>query len=323
MFNTPVLFLIFNRPDLTSLVFEEIKKLRPKFLFISADGPRKEILSDSDKCKSTREIVMNGIDWECNIKTLFRDKNAGCKKAVSEGIIWFFENVEQGIILEDDCLPNTSFFEYCEELLEKFKDDENIISISGSNFGYQLSNGTSYGFSRFMNMWGWATWKRSVALIDYEMTKWKRLPSKDMFLYSKLRGNGSLDTRWISYWKNLFNITASGKLDTWDYQWVFAQLRFGKLSIFPAKNLVENIGFSENATHTKEENAEIEGIKRQHLSIPLVHPEKRVIDDYYEEIYIKKIWANHVNKSLFEIFKTRLLYIPMVHKLNKYLKGPA
>ena len=320
MLRTPILFLIFNRPDETQKVFEEVRNVKPLQLFIAADGPRKGREGEDFLCSETRKIVLSKIDWQCEVKTLFREENLGCGKAVSQAINWFFDHVESGIILEDDCLSNASFFCYCEELLERYKYDERIISISGSNFGYQLENGTSYGFARFMNMWGWATWKRSAVLVDYEMKIWRRTYFKFNFLFSKLRASGNIDIRWINYWKNLFNITAAGELDTWDYQWIFEQLKNGKLSIFPAKNLVENIGFSANGTHTKEENTIIQEIRREELSFPIKINETVTIDFLYEENYIKKIWANHVNQTLIEIFKTRLLYIPFIYKFNKYLK---
>ena len=149
-FNTPILFLIFNRPDTTQIVFEEIKKQKPKYLFVAADGVRSHIIEDMEKCKDTRNLVLKGIDWDCEVKTLFRDENLGCGVAVSEAITWFFENVEQGIILEDDCLPHPSFFGYCETLLEKYNDNENVYVISGDNFqnGKQTGN-ASYFFSNY------------------------------------------------------------------------------------------------------------------------------------------------------------------------------
>ena len=133
MFNTPILFLIFNRPQTTLLVFEQIKKVQPKWLFIAADGPHIEKPGEEELCNETREIVLKGIDWDCEVKTLFRSENVGCMKGPSEAINWFFGNVEQGIILEDDCLPDSSFFTYCEQLLEEYKYNEKIITIGGTN----------------------------------------------------------------------------------------------------------------------------------------------------------------------------------------------
>src|SRR4030042_6453503 len=150
---TPVLFLIFNRPDTTEKVFDEIRKAKPKKLFVAADGPRQDKQGEKEKVGRARQIVIDGIDWDCEIKTLFRDKNLGCKVAVSSAINWFFENEEMGIILEDDCLPHQSFFRFCGELLEKYKDDERIMVISGENllFGRKRTN-YSYYFSRYYHI---------------------------------------------------------------------------------------------------------------------------------------------------------------------------
>ena len=171
-FETPILFLIFNRPDETKKVFERIKKIKPKFLYIAADGSRKDREGETELCERVKKVV-EIIDWDCEIQRLYRKENLGCKEAVSKGIIWFFENVEQGIILEDDCLPDISFFTYCEELLNRYKDDDRIISIGGTNLGHKFRNKNSYSFSRFMNMWGWATWRRVAQKIDYNLNDWQ------------------------------------------------------------------------------------------------------------------------------------------------------
>ena len=188
MFDTPVLFIIFNRPETTSLVFEQIKKVQPKYLFIAADGPRSNMPGELELCNAAREIVLNGIDWDCKIKTLFRTENAGCKKAVSKAINWFFDNVEQGIILEDDCLPDQKFFTFCKEMLWEYKDDMDIIAINGCNFNYHKNDDEGYFFSRYMNVWGWATWKRAAEMIDYNMPSWNN-EHKLYFLWKKLRNN--------------------------------------------------------------------------------------------------------------------------------------
>jgi hypothetical protein len=157
-FDTPILFLIFNRPDTTQKVFNEIRKIKPRQLFVAADGPREDHPEDKEKCEQTRKII-DQVDWDCEVKTLFRDKNLGCKHAVSGAINWFFKNVEQGIILEDDCLPDQSFFGFCQELLNKYKNNKQIFNISGNNFQDGMWRGDgSYYFSKYFHCWGWATW---------------------------------------------------------------------------------------------------------------------------------------------------------------------
>ena len=320
MFETPILFLIFNRPDTTALVFEQIKGVKPKHLFIAADGPRDNRPGEADLCKASRDIVLQGIDWECEVKTLFREVNLGCGVAPAKAINWFFDNVDQGIILEDDCLPDPSFFTYCELLLEKYKYDDRVLTIGGTNLGYTLQNGNSYEYSRFMNMWGWASWKRSAKIIDYSLLNWKKIYFKKLFLISRTHTGNSIDINWINYWQNYFDIVSSGNLDCWDYQWVFSQLLHRKISIFPAKNLIKNIGFTHNATHTVYPNHPIAHLLLQSLSFPLHHPKHTFIDKDYEEEFIKKIWCGQIKVSIFKIVKTKLLYIPLVTKLNRFIK---
>jgi hypothetical protein len=321
MFNKPILFLIFNRPETTSLVFEQIRKIKPKYLYVAADGPRNNIPWENEICAEVKNIVLSNIDWECGVKTLFREENLGCGQAISQAITWFFENVEEGIILEDDCLPDKSFFIYCEQLLEKYKHNDNIISIGGTNLGYRFTNDHSYSYSRFMNMWGWATWRRASQLIDYNMDNWKKIKFKSSFLYTKLHTKGSLDIKWVNFWKNCFDLTSTGKIDTWDYQWIFSQLYTKKISIFPSKNLIKNIGFSDNATHTIDPDHPIASLELQTLQFPLMHPYSVIIDLYYEEEYVKKIWFSHKKESLVRIVKTKLLYIPIVSLVNRYFKN--
>lgn len=241
MFKTPILFLIFNRPDTTQKVFESIKKQKPKYLYIAADGPRSNNNEDRQNCEIVRDIVKQ-IDWECELKTLFQTKNLGCGKAVSSAITWFFENVEQGIILEDDCLPHIDFFYYCEELLNKYKDDTDILSISGSNFLKGIKRGqTSYYFSSHFHVWGWASWRRAWNKYDYEA----------LYMTEEML-NTKLDKRFITtgekkLFKSLFRDMKAHKVDSWDYQWLFAHLFQEGLTVIPNVNLITNIGF--DGTH--------------------------------------------------------------------------
>ena len=320
MFNTPVLLLIFNRPETTVAVFEQIKQLQPKYLFVAADGARKAKEGEAALCEAARKIVLQGIDWPCEVATLFRDENIGCKNAVSQAIKWFFTTVEQGIILEDDCVPDESFFYFCEELLEKYKDDSTVISIGGTNLGYTFTTDQSYGFSRVMNFWGWATWKRSIKLVDYDMELWKNIRFKNWFLHKRLNKKSGVDLNWVKYWREYFDLTSVGLINTWDYQWIFAQLYYKNISIFPAKNLIKNIGFADNATHTNYPDHPISKLDLQTISLPLRHPKTKSIDEYYEEGYIKKVWFENKKESLFSFFKTKLLYIPFLNRINVIIK---
>ena len=321
MFVTPVLFIVFNRPQETKQVFEAIRQRAPAYLYIAADGPRDNKAGEKELCEQVRQIVA-AVDWPCEVKTFLREQNAGCRRAVSEAITWFFSHVEQGIILEDDCLPDASFFTYCQVLLEKYKDDESIISIGGTNLGYRFEGNHSYAFARFMNMWGWATWKRAAKMVDYNMQHWKKLPFKNLFLQKKLqRDIFKLDYNWIKFWKNYFNLTASGAMDTWDYQWIFTQLLYKKLSVFPAQNLIKNIGFSKGATHTFDPGHPVTKLMVQSMTFPLQHPSDKGADAHYEENFIKKVWFPYRKDSLYRIIRSDFLNKPVVSKAIQYFKS--
>ncbi len=244
MFQTPILFLIFNRPDSTKLVFESIKRIKPAKLYIAADGARKDKVGEDLLCKETRSII-GLIDWECEIKTLLRTENLGCKIAVSSAIDWFFENEEQGIILEDDCLPNESYYNYCETLLNYYASDERIMHISGNNFqdGNVRGNG-SYYFSNYNHIWGWATWKRAWKAYNVDLSFLTETEIETLI-------EKQFDTKKERlFWNNIFKKVINKTIGTWDYQWTYAVWKNNGLSILPNKNMIANIGFNNNGTHT-------------------------------------------------------------------------
>lgn len=242
---TPILFLIFNRPDTTKQVFKQIREAKPSHLFIAADGPREDKHEEKEKCEETRKIVEN-IDWACDVKRLYRKENLGCKLAVSSAIDWFFENVEEGIILEDDCFPDLSFFTFCEKLLERYRTEEKVMMISGTNLlGTWKPEIQSYHFSYFGGIWGWATWKRAWSYYDPQMKKWGNSQIRESI--KKLIPKEQYSSREYHFEK-----TYQGEIDTWDYQWSFTRLSHAGLSIIPSKNLIANIGFRSDATHTKD-----------------------------------------------------------------------
>jgi hypothetical protein len=170
----PILFLVFNRPDTTRQVFEKIREVRPHQLFIGADGPRKAKITEKEQCNLVRKISTN-VDWDCNVHTFFRESNLGCKQAVSSSISWFFNFVDQRIILEDDCLPEIAFFKYCEHLLEYYHEDDTVMHIAGTNLNWTNYRGnSSYFFSYYSPILGWASWKRSWEKYDVHMRNYKR-----------------------------------------------------------------------------------------------------------------------------------------------------
>ncbi len=277
---TPVLFLIFNRPELTFRVFEEIRKAQPNQLYIAADGPRPDKEGEAKKCEEVRSIL-NKIDWKCEVKTLFRDKNIGCRDAVSSAINWFFDNVEEGIILEDDCLPDQSFFTFCEILLDIYRSNENIMHISGNNFqnGENKTSDTYY-FSKHAHIWGWATWGRAWKKYDIDLNYLENsLKSKEFNFY--------LSNDEYDYWVNIFTKVKKQQIDTWDYQWLYSIWQNNGITILPNENLVTNIGFSEDATHTKEISPLAE-IKTTSIGSKLLHPTEIYLNTAADENYFNR-----------------------------------
>lgn len=268
---TPILFLVFNRPSTTKIVFEAIRQTRPSKLYIVADGPRYDKPGELDKCEEVRTIVKN-IDWECDLKTLFREENYGCGKGVSNGITWFFDNEPEGIILEDDCLPHPTFFQYCSQLLEKYRDDTRVMEISGNNIrpADYSADEYSFSFSNFNGIWGWASWRRAWNLYDYKMKEYKHVQRMKV-----LRFNTIFERDYFNY---VFERTFLFPHITWDYQWEFAKRINSGLTIVPRKNLVINIGFGEGATHTTTVTAPGSNLKSHAMDFPLVHPPVMMAD---------------------------------------------
>lgn len=290
MLETPVLFIIFNRPQSTKLSFNEIRKAQPRQLFVAADGPRENNDDDITKCRLAREEIL--VDWDCDVRYLFRDINLGCGKGPSSAISWFFSHVDRGIILEDDCIPTQDFFLFCQEMLGKYESNPRIFNISGSNLGYDHNIESSYFASKIMNMWGWATWKRTAEKIDYSLSYWSNFRENRYKLFRKLRLHVfDYDFNWISFWEDKIQETLNTQNVTWwDYQWILNQLQHDSISIIPSQNLIKNIGFDNNATHTKSPDHAVAFMETSKLSWPLRHPEKLKILVKYEEQYIKKNW---------------------------------
>ncbi len=291
-----ILFLIFNRPKETRQVFEEIRKARPEKLFISADGPRPTKIGEKEMCEQTREVAKL-VDWPCELKTLFRDENLGCKKAVSSGISWFFDHVEEGIILEDDCLPDQSFFPFAETMLEKYRANENVMHITGGNFQFgNIRGGTDggangntngnadYFFSHSIHIWGWATWKRAWNKYDVEMSDLEQTVNSRKI--QSLFSNKAVSDFWISLFKHIKN----KKVDTWDTAWAYTVLKHGGLAINPNKNLIENIGFGDNATHMGDKDSYMLQ-KAETLDVTkLRHPSIIKADNEADIFEVKKLY---------------------------------
>lgn len=302
-----VLFIIFNRPQTTAQVFEAIRKAQPARLYVAADAPRTNNPADAVKCAEVKEIVKH-VDWTCDVQYLFQPDNLGCSLGPRAAFNWFFQHEEEGIILEDDCLPNQSFFTFCKEMLERYRHNNQIISINGCNLGYQSNNGDSYSFSQFMNMWGWATWKRSADKIDYALTEWKAVKNPLWFLYRKLRTHTlDFDINWYKYWQHKFDLTVTKENITWwDWQWIYHQLRDKQLSVVPSINLVTNIGFNKDGTHTKEDNNPASSLQSYAMQFPLQHPKVLRRNVEYEEYNVKWVWCYHKRMKFINYLGTQL-----------------
>jgi hypothetical protein len=264
VFSTPVLLMAFNRPDHVRDQIRLFRKLNIKKIYIAVDGPRSGNVDDQKAGKEI-ERILKRITW-CKPKKLLRKQNLGCKRAVSSAIDWFFKHVDQGIILEDDCKATPSFFYFCEELLNRYRNEKKVMHISGANFISADSLKESYYFSRYPQCWGWATWRRAWKSYDVDLRqledKSSRKMLEQMFPVQKAR----------QYWFNLFSKTQRGLIDTWDYQWIFACWKKKGLAVIPKVNLVTNQGFDARATHTKLSISPLAHRATHTLSFPLIHP---------------------------------------------------
>lgn len=283
-FSTPVLFLIFNRPECTFQTFDRIRELKPSKLYIAADGPRTHKDGEEEKCLEARKIIQK-VDWPCELKTLLRKENYGCKKAVSGAIDWLFENENEGIILEDDCVPDLSFFHFSSSMLSRYKEDERISMICGSNFLYGDSDykkytfDHSYFFSNYYPIWGWATWKRAWKRYNVDLNEWPELDKQGkLYWLFPIK-------RIANHYKGMFDILYYKGFNTWDIQWWFTCIFQHGLSIVPRHNLVRNIG--EDGTHTSTQGTDF--LKMPVIPIDctdLKHPTLVYPDAYFnKELY--------------------------------------
>ncbi|MBF2073932.1 MAG: FkbM family methyltransferase [Synechococcales cyanobacterium C42_A2020_086] len=240
--STPVAFFIFNRPDLTKRVFQAIAQVKPEVLFVIADGPRSEY--EAMLCEQTRQII-DDVDWDCRVLTNFSDRNLGCKERVVSGLSWIFSQVEEVIILEDDCLPTRSFFRFCQTLLEYYRSDTRVFAISGNNFQCgQRRTDYSYYFSRYFHCWGWASWRRVWQQFDRHMMTWSEFSNAN---WMQIVFDNPFEQ---AYWSEQFAQTYIGEINSWAYIWLYTCLSQSGLTIIPEENLVSNIGFRQDATHT-------------------------------------------------------------------------
>ena len=263
---TPIVLIIFNRPGHTLRVLERLAIARPRKLYVVADGPRKDVPEEENECLRTRDLI-DKIDWDCQISNNYADSNLGCRKRVSSGLDWVFSEVDSAIILEDDCLPDLSFFGFCNELLEHYATDERVMAISGDNFQFgRQRTYDSYYFSRYFHCWGWATWRRAWQYYDAEMALWPEIRDRQ-----RLR-DILCDYLTVRYWQNRFQQTYEGHIDTWDYVWTLSCWQQHGLCILPSASLVSNIGFGVGGTHHATAYSPFANMPTESIAFPLTHP---------------------------------------------------
>ena len=330
---TPIAFIIFNRPGVTERVFARIRQAHPEKLFIIADGPRADHSEDVEKCAAAQRVLKDGVDWPCEVNRDFAENNLGCKKRVSSGLDWVFSQVEEAIILEDDCLPDPSFFPYCEELLARYRDEPRIMHIGGTNFQrWRKRTFYSYYFSKYNHVWGWATWRRAWEKYDRDLHSWRNGPCRAII-------EESFDSeRERKYWIKIFDQigNAPGSIDSWDFSWTYSCWAQRGLSICPVINLVENIGIGEDSTHTGTAASKLRITARELHSLrhPSLISRHRAADRFTFRIcyaleetsfykrcfYFLKIWGGKTRNRLKHILSLsydKLVLIPF--KLLKFL----
>ncbi|MDJ1182177.1 hypothetical protein [Roseofilum casamattae] len=296
--NTPVCLIIFNRPELTEKLFAVIRQVKPPKLLVIADGPREDKLGEQDKCQATRDII-SGVYWDCEVFKNYSDTNLGLKHRIASGLDWVFELVEEAIILEDDCLPDLTFFRFCEELLNYYRETDDVMVITGTNFffGYQPTP-DSYYFSRYIDCWGWATWRRAWQHFDFTMEQWPQLRDQN-WLQELLQ-----DTRVAEQWMRIFESTYQGYINSWAFRWKFACWLRDGLTIVPETNLVSNLGFNVEATNTQFFGGLLDGIPRQSINFPLKHPDQVARNDWVDDLTQKVVFESNFLSLVPELIST-------------------
>lgn len=283
---------------------------------MAADGPRMGRWGEEEKCAQVRRII-DQVDWPCQLKTLFRSENLGCKQGVSSAINWFFENETEGVILEDDVIPDQSFFAFCDEMLEYYRNNKAVMMVSGTNLvANKISLKESYFYSQYVHIWGWATWSRAWRKYDSEMKGWQQWRDSGGLL-SYFENDDALER----FWRQVFDAVSSGKIDTWDYQWVYTCWQNNGLSVLPKSNLVRNIGFGEGATHTNfSEPIYVQNSAVMPLDFPIKHPPEilRNVDiDRLQEIYIYNISRNLTSQKESIVMEERSVNLIHRKKIGK------
>lgn len=308
MYDIPILLVVFNRLETSIKTFNKIKEIQPKKIYIASDGPRDFVINEKNIVNNVRQTILNQIDWECEIKTLFHEKNLGCSLGVYNAISWLFENEEYGIILEDDCVVSNSFFYYMEYLLKKYRYDTRIGMIAGHNQLGIYNTSSSYIFSKYKACWGWATWKRAWKNMDYYM-KWRASKNIDNVIL-----NMGYKGKDFKYWTYRLKLIDKKIVSAWDWQWYFSLSLNNQLCIFPPKNLVSNIGFDKDATHTSVFGKTIDSYE---IEMPIENNEYIIPNYDFDKQFYKK--NNSLYNSINQIVP--ICFKQHIKRLLRKLKG--
>jgi len=303
---TPVAFLVFNRPETTRAVFQRIRDAKPPKLLVVADGPRSARAGEAELCRRTREIA-TAVDWDCEVLHDFAVENLGCKTRVSSGLDWVFRTVDEAIVLEDDCVPSHSFFRFSDELLARYRNDERVMQICGSNLLRGMGVGpaveSSYYFSQYGPIWGWASWRRAWRHYDVALSSWPGI--RDTGAY-KAFCHGRAEQK---FRHDLYDKLHRGEIDTWDYQWGFAKLASGGLSVVPRVNLISNIGFGVDATHIHDRAHPLTNLVAAEIGFPLTHPSSvaadRELDRLYARTVVSPSWGSRLTRKIGRLVAAR------------------
>ena len=309
---TPVVLLVFNRPALTRHMLERVRQMQPSVVLVVADGPRPGVATDQVNCDRVRSLVRRSLDWGPQVLFNHAERNMGCCDRVSSGLTWAFEHVEEAIILEDDCIPHASFFPFCEEMLDRWRDEPRVGTIAGNNvLPRAFPQSFSYYFSRYPQCWGWATWRRAWARFDINMTRWRELDE------SKWLSRQFADPEVAKYWTRIFRAAYRRAIDTWSFRWFLTSWLHELLAVTPRTNLVENIGFGAGATHTKQPDRECRP-PVQGMEFPLVHPPRVEVDTRADDVtqYVRygprpRSWKETLNR-MFRKLRRKLANPPQV-----------
>lgn len=307
---TPVLLIAFNRPDTASQVLNQIRKVQPSKLYMAVDGPRG---AQDSGVFDTRKLVET-IDWDCEVHTLFREENLGCGRGPAEAINWAFINEESLMILEDDCVPALSFFSFCENMLDKYRNDMRIGIISGRSHqhGCRFFDNSDYLFTHYAHTCGWATWKNRWEKNDFLMSDFNEFiqDGGGRNIIPDQYQAGCINKSLHRVFNDIENISKHA----WDYQWSYTRLKNGWLDIVPCHNLIQNIGIGDNATHSKVASATLV-MPYEEMPAEIRHPRFVMVNRGYEELHFN----NHIHPKI-PIYKRALRVIKYLFKPQKIIK---